>query len=163
MLPLLFVAALAVLAGFYGRAPAPAAAAPQVLQARALAESMAVYRQAVRDYYRAHDAAGAGVDLDTLRAAGTLPAWSMLSAPGAAAPWTHYRAADGVVYVYPAAPVPDLTAELLRLSQRSLTVAVFRAADASLYSPVDGRRTAAPALAALPVPDGAPVWMAGRE
>ena len=164
MLQLLIATTMAVLTGFYALAAERRADALHAQQARVLAESMSVYRQAVVAYYRTHDVTGASVDLDTLNAAGVLPAWSSLSSAGAASPWAHYRDADGVIYVYPAAaPSSAITTELVKLSRRSLNLGLFHAADASLTSPVDGLRTTPAALAALPIPDGAPVWMAGRE
>jgi hypothetical protein len=89
-----------------------------------------------------------------------LPAWSKLATSPTVA-WTNYRDGAGQIYIFPAAAgARPIVAELLALSRNSLNVGVYRAADHTLFSPVDGTRIALPTLGDAVIPDGAPVWLA---
>ena len=130
-------------------------------QATEVAETMGVYRQAVVAYFKANDVTDTSVSLADLQLAGVLPAWSGLSTGAAAATWTNYRDSSGRIYIFPAASgSPPIITELLALSRNSLNVGIYRAADHTLLSPVDGARIALPALGGAVIPDGAPVWLA---
>ena len=130
-------------------------------QAHDDAGTMGIYRQAVMDYFEANDVTDTSVSLADLKAAGVLPAWSRLATGATAVTWTNYRDSAGRIYIFPAAAgAPPIIAELLALSRNSLNVGIYRAADHTLYSPVDGKRIALPALGGAVIPDGAPVWLA---
>lgn len=129
-------------------------------QAHDDAETMGIYRQAVMDYFAANNVTDTSVGMADLKAAGVLPAWSRLATGAKAVTWTNYRDGAGRIYVFPAAGAPPIIAELLALSRNSLNVGIYRAADHTLFSPVDGKRTALPALGGAVIPDGAPVWLA---
>ena len=129
-------------------------------QASEDAETMGIYRQAVTAWFKANGVVDTSASLADLKAAGVLPAWSRL-ATGTATIWTNYRDSAGQIYIFPAAAgAPPVIAELLALSRNSLNVGIYRAADHTLFSPVDGTRIALPALGAAVIPDGAPVWLA---
>jgi hypothetical protein len=129
-------------------------------QANDDAETMGIYRQAVMDWFKANNVTDTSVSLADLKAAGVLPAWSRLST-GSATTWTNYRDSAGQIYIFPAAAgTRPIVAELLALSRNSLNVGVYRAADHTLFSPVDGTRIALPPLGDAVIPDGAPVWLA---
>jgi hypothetical protein len=124
------------------------------------AATMGIYREAVTAWFKANNVTGTGVGLADLKSAGVLPAWSRL-ATGSTAVWTNYRDDAGQIYIFPAAAGGrPIVAELLALSRNSLNVGVYRAADHTLSSPVDGTRIALPPLGDAVIPDGAPVWLA---
>ncbi|MTV41729.1 hypothetical protein [Duganella radicis] len=160
---LLVIVVMAALGGFY-LLPAERghiAAGEQLM--REQAGAMGIYRQAVITYFSLHDQTDTSVDISTLRASGLLPAWSPLASPGAAPAWANYRDSAGVIYIYPLAQAaPNMVGEVLKLSHNSMNVGVYRAADHSLYSPLDGARVAL-AAGTFAIPDGAPVWMAARN
>ncbi len=155
---------MTALAGVYMLPAERSEMAVQDLKARELAESMGVYRQAVVAYFSASDVTDTSVDIDTLKGAGMVPTWSTLYTNSAATIWKNYRDSAGVIYVYPATlPSANITSELLKLSQYSLTVGIYRNSDGSLYSPVDGARITLTSLGGVSIPDTAPVWMAARN
>lgn len=130
-------------------------------RAMELAESMALYREAVIRYFTLNDLTDASVSLDALRTAGLLPSWSSLYTHGSSVPWTNYRGADGTIYVYAtAAPAVNIQAELAELSRNSLYAGAYRAGAGVLVSPVFGSTgISLAALATRSVPDNAPVWI----
>jgi hypothetical protein len=155
---------MAALTGFYMLPAERGRIAVEQRQARELAESMALYRQAVVSYYSANDVTGASIGIDTLKAAGVVPSWSALYTRSAQAIWGNYRDSAGVIYIYPATPAPrNIVGEVLALSGNSLNVGIYRASDRSLYAPADGTRVALAPQAAAAIPDGALVWLAARE
>jgi hypothetical protein len=159
MWAVLIVVFALTLGGWYGW---PAEHGREVVagqQAHDDAETMGIYRQAVIDWFKANNVTDTSVSLDDLKGAGVLPAWSRLST-GSATVWTNYRDSAGQIYIFPAAGAPPVIAELLALSRNSLNVGIYRAADHTLFSPVDGTRVALPALGGAVIPDGAPVWLA---
>ena len=161
MWAVLIVVFMAMLGGWYGW---PAEHRQQVVaqqQASDHAADMGVYRQAVVAWFKANDVNDTSVSLADLKQAGVLPAWSRLSTSPTAALWTNYRDSAGQIYIFPAATgAPAIVAELLALSRNSLNVGIYRAADHTLWSPVDGTRIALPSLGGAVIPDGAPVWLA---
>jgi hypothetical protein len=160
MWAVLIVVFALTLGGWYGW---PAEHGREVVveqQAHDDAETMSIYRQAVMDYFQTHNVTDTGVSLADLKAAGVLPAWSRLSTGATAVTWTNYRDSAGRIYIFPAAGAPPIITELLALSRNSLNVGIYRAADNTLFSPVDGKRIALPALGGAVIPDGAPVWLA---
>lgn len=130
-----------------------------------LAENMALYREAVIDYFTANDVTDTSVDLATLKAGNHLPAWSSLYTSPSAPAWSNYRDAGGLIYVYATAvPAVNIVHEMATLSRGSYNVGYYREADSSLQSPVFGDTgISLAALAARSVPDGAPVWLGRRK
>jgi len=126
------------------------------------AAEMGIYRQAVIDYFSAHDLRATSVAAATLRSSGYLPAWTRMYQQGGALAWSNYRDANGVIYVY-ALGVPDrsLAGELVRLARHSVLLGGYDGNSATLQSPVHGN-TGIPisALSGRSIPDGAPVWIA---
>jgi hypothetical protein len=123
-----------------------------------------VYRQAVVAYFSANDMTNTSVDIDTLKAAGMVPTWSMLYTSSDTSIWANYRDSSGVIYIYPATLTStNIVSEVLKLSRNSMTVGIYRASDHSLYSPVDGTRVVLNSLGGVSIPDTAPVWMAARH
>jgi hypothetical protein len=158
------VAVMAALTGFYMLPAERSYIAMKNLQARELAESMGVYRQAVVAYFSANDMTNTSVDIDTLKAAGMVPTWSMLYTSSDTSIWANYRDSSGVIYIYPATLTStNIVSEVLKLSRNSMTVGIYRASDHSLYSPVDGTRVVLNSLGGVSIPDTAPVWMAARH
>lgn len=158
------VMVMAALAGFYMLPAERSHIAVQNLQARELAESMGIYRQAVVAYFSDNDVLDTSVHIDTLKSSDKLPTWSTLYTRSATSIWRNYRDCNGVIYIYPATlAAPNIVSELLTLSRNSMTVAIYRASDHSLYSPADGTRVALVSLGAATIPDMAPVWLAARD
>lgn len=165
MWSLVIVFVMAALTGFYAMPAERSRLATENQSARELAESMALYRQAVLAYYSAHQVNDPSVDIDTLKQSGVVPSWSTLSTRSASVIWANHRDGAGVIYIYPSVPAPrNIVAEVLKLSGNSMLVGVYRAADQSLYSPADGTRVAlaSPGPAAA-IPDAALVWLAPRQ
>lgn len=127
-----------------------------------VAGSMALYRQAVVDYFTANDVRGTSVSLAALKSSHMLPTWSLLYQQGAAPIWGNYRDANGIIYIYamslPAASVVD---EMARLSNNSVLAGTYRNNAATLQSAVFGdTHIPVTVLAGKSIPDGAPVWIA---
>jgi hypothetical protein len=163
MWAVLIVVFAVTLGGWYGWPAERQREAVVRQQASEDAETMGIYRQAVVDYFRANGATDTSVSLADLKLAGVLPAWSRLSA-GSTSVWTNYRDSAGQIYIFPAAAgTTPIVAELLTLSRNSLNVGIYRAADNTLFSPVDGTRVALPPLGGAVIPDGAPVWLASCD
>jgi hypothetical protein len=131
-------------------------------RAMQLAESMALYREAVLRYFSVNSGQTsvsiANTDAQLLA---MLPAWSSLQSAPASTPWRNYRDAAGIIYIYPAAlPALNIQAELAQLSRNSHLVGSYRQSGMVLVSPVYGVTSISLAsLAASGVPDGAPVWI----
>jgi hypothetical protein len=160
MWAVLIVVFVAALGGWYGWPAEHGREAVVRQQASEDAGSMGIYREAVMAWFKANDVTDTSVSLADLKLAGVLPAWSKLATVPTAA-WTNYRDGAGRIYIFPAAAgTRPIVAELLALSRNSLNVGIYRAADHTLASPVDGTRIALPALGDAVIPDGAPVWLA---
>jgi hypothetical protein len=161
MWAVLIVVVALTLGGWYGWPAEQRREAVVRQQASNDAETMGIYRAAVIAWFKANNVTDASASLADLKAAGVLPAWSRLSTASVATAWTNYRDGAGQIYIFPAAAgAPPVIAELLALSRNSLNVGVYRAADHTLFSPVDGTRIALPPLGDAVIPDGAPVWLA---
>jgi len=133
------------------------------MQAREMADSMGVYRQAVVRYFTATGKLDWSASMDELKDGHYLPEWSSVYAQGDAAPWDNYRNADGIIFIYPKVlPETNIVPDLLALAHNSVTVTVYRAADNTLYSPGDNMPVTLD-LGGKPIPDGAPVWMAASH
>jgi hypothetical protein len=134
-------------------------------QAAQLADSMALYRQAVVAYFDAHPAQNGSVSMATLQSSNALPAWSTLSSQPAASMWANFRDTDGMIYIYAAKlPPHSIANDIVRLSQNSVLTGVFRTGDTTLHSPVFGDTgIKLPAPASVSIPNGSPVWIATRS
>lgn len=158
------VAAMAALTGVYMLPAERSQITIQNQQARELAETMGIYRQAVVAYFSANNVTNTSVSINTLKNAGMLPTWSILYTSSTTSIWANYRDSSGVIYIYPATtPSLNIVSELLKLSQNSMNVGIYRASDNSLYSPLDGIRVTLGSLGAASIPDSAPVWIAARN
>ncbi|HEY8608103.1 MAG TPA: type IV pilus biogenesis protein PilM [Noviherbaspirillum sp.] len=164
MWSLLIVSVMAALAAFYMRGVEQPLEGLADRKAADLAESMAVYREAVIRYYTLNDLTNASVSLDDLKAANLLPAWSALKTqPGVI--WRNYRDAAGTIYVYAnTLPPVNIQSELAALSKNSHLVGAYKQAGGKLHSPVYGETTISlAALSTRGVPDNAPVWIGARQ
>ncbi|NRR33764.1 type IV pilus biogenesis protein PilM [Oxalobacteraceae bacterium] len=161
MWPLAVLTTLLSLSGYYALEGQQRQTAASQGKAAVLADSMAVYREAVRQYFASHPGPQRSVTLAALRASHALPAWSPLYTDTGPAPWANYRAADGTIYIYAAAATQNIAADVVRLSRNSVLAGVFRAGDTTLYSPVFGNTgIPLPTPAEAAIPDGSPVWIA---
>lgn len=158
---LLVITVLASMAGVYGNFGSQVLYGIERNDAREIAESMGLYREAVIQYYTANDLKNHSVELNMLKIAKLVPAWSTLYTRSDASIWRNYRAADGTIYVY-ATELPSMSiqSELARLSKNSYFAGVYRKNGKTLYSPVFGDTGISLAvLANKSVPDNAPVWI----
>jgi hypothetical protein len=130
-----------------------------------LAESMALYREAVILYYTANNLTNTSVSLATLITANMVPTWSTLYTSSTAPIWANYRDAGGIIYVYATSlPPVDILSEIAQLSQNSYLAGAYRQTGTLLYSPVYGDTgISLAALASKSVPDNAPVWVGMRR
>lgn len=121
--------------------------------AQALAENLAIYRQATLDYARMHPGTRGAVPSTKL----PLPTWY----PGPNPLWRNF-VRDGTVVAYAsAAPSVDITSEIASLADGSLFAgvayrnAVVRRDNANPSAPENG----VPLPAGLTIANGLPVWM----
>lgn len=121
--------------------------------AQALAENLAIYRQATLDYARTHPGTRGAVSPTKL----PLPAWY----PGPNPLWRNF-VRDGTVVAYAsAAPPVNITGEIATLADGSLFAgvayrnAVVRPVNANPNAPANG----VPLPAGLKIANGLPVWM----
>ncbi|WP_253546783.1 type IV pilus biogenesis protein PilM [Herbaspirillum rubrisubalbicans] len=148
--------------GFYSSTSSQALAVVQSNSGREVAAEMALYRQAVIDYFSAHDLRGTSVSIEALKSAKALPSWSVLYQQSDRLIWDNYRDQDGIIYIYATAlPSTNITADLNQLSGNSLLVGVYRHGKSTLQSGIFGD-TGIPvaALAGRGIADGAPLWIA---
>ncbi|HYD61622.1 MAG TPA: type IV pilus biogenesis protein PilM [Noviherbaspirillum sp.] len=159
---ILMVLSLASLAGLYATFDKPALAAYENVDAVNLVRDMAHYREAVIAYFAQNPGVYPRADITALLSANVWPSWSTLQHKHTLPRWAHYRDSDGMLYVYAASePDVNLFPELMKLTQNSVLVGVYRAGDTTLYSPVlgdTGRKLPTSGSAAIPV--GSPVWIA---
>lgn len=162
---LLVITVLASMAGVYANFSEQALYSIARNDAREIAETMGLYREAVIQYYTANDIKGHSVDLKVLKTASLVPAWSTLYTRSEESIWGNYRAADGTIYVYAKAlPTMNIQSELARLSRNSYMAGTYRNKGKILFSPVFGDTGISLAvLADRNVPDNAPVWIGYRR
>lgn len=153
------------LAGVYATVDTKSASVIRDTNAAKLADSMAIYRTAVTQYFTANGSPPQSVDIDTLKAANVLPEWSSLYVQPATSIWANYMDAEGLIYIYAVSlPPPDVITHVLNLSHNSILAGVFRTGDTVLYSPVFGdTNIRLPAPSEAQIPNGSPVWVAMRE
>lgn len=158
---LVVISMLAVLAAVYASLGERAHWQVERAAAEDVAQSMALYRDAVIRYYAANDLRNHSVSLDELKASGLIPQWSALFSRSEESIWGNFRAADGMVYVFATRlPATDIQAELARLSRNSYLAGAYRQLDQRLVSPHYGDTgISLPELADRAVPDKAPVWI----
>lgn len=156
------VLSLASLAGLYVTFDKPALLANENVAAVNLARDMAHYREAVIAYFAQNPGVYPRVDLTALLDANVWPSWSTLQDRPTLPMWAHYRDSDGMLYVYAATkPNVNLFPELMKLTQNSVLVGVYRTGDTTLNSPVFGNTgRKLPASGSVAIPEGSPVWIA---
>lgn len=159
----LVLAAMLAVTGVYSFPVERNQAVVQEFEVRKAAENMALYREAVVRYFDVNNVTNTSVTIDDLKTAGHLPNWTTVSINSALSNWANFRDAAGTIYIYPAVlPSSNMVTAVLEVSEYSSLVAVYRAVDTSLYFSVDGQSVIATSLSGIPIPDGAPVWIATR-
>jgi hypothetical protein len=156
------------LTGVYTVANEQAITRVESRKAMTQAENMAVYREAVIQYFTDNDDKKVEAPFASVKS--YLPAWSLMKDETDPI-WANWRDNKGVIYVYPKRPLGvDILKELLALSQNSHLVGAYAEKDkgnkASLLSPlVDVVEFTLDELkhAKNPVPPNAPVWIGYRK
>ncbi|KVQ02902.1 pilus assembly protein PilM [Burkholderia ubonensis] len=145
---------LASLAAVYATLDNGAASAlPPPQAAQALADNLAIYRQAALDYARLHPGTRGAVSVKQL----PFPSWY----PGPNSLWRNYIAGGTVVTYAAAQPPLNISGEIAALADGSLLAgvayrgAVVRAGYARSDLPSNG----VPLPAGLKIANGLPVWM----
>ncbi|KVN99356.1 pilus assembly protein PilM [Burkholderia ubonensis] len=145
---------LASLAAVYATLDNGAASAlPPPQAAQALADNLAIYRQAALDYARLHPGTRGAVSNTQLK----FPSWY----PGANPLWRNYFAGGTVVTYAAAQPPLNISGEIAALADGSLLAgvayrgAVVRAGYARSDLPSNG----VPLPTGLKIANGLPVWM----
>jgi hypothetical protein len=179
----LVLAILFSVAGYYAMSDQKYAAAAQPAnQQLTLAGDMAIYRQAVIDYYKSNP--GAPLDAGVPNSALTpfFPEWSDKAA--LSSQWSNWIDGTYHIYIYEQAPLPiNIVSSIVKLSQNSVQAgaAVVQGGQQVLYAPADiptalpstmGSSSGLPYAsdyashdpvvlpAAAAIPTGSPVWMA---
>jgi len=162
---LFVITVLAAIGSVYTNFGGHAASTMALNKARDMAENMAVYREAVVQYYTINDIKDKSVTLAAMKAAKVVPTWSTLYTTSTDPIWSNYRAADGTIYVYALKlPNMDIQTELAYLSRNSYLVGTYKKSGNTLYSPVFGNTgISLAALSSKAVPDNAPVWIGYRR
>jgi hypothetical protein len=162
---MLVLAIMVSLTGFYRLIDEESMTAVEQVKAENLADSMAIYREAVVAYFTQHPGELGSVSIDKLKSTDALPSWSTLYQKPATSIWANYRHDDGVIYIYASSPPPvDIAAEVVRLSQNSVLTGIFKTGDTTLHSPAYGdTKVTLPPPAKAPIPNGSPVWIAMRK
>lgn len=162
MWAMVIVAVMVSLTGFYRLIDKEGMASVEQVKADNLADSMAIYREAVTTYFTQHPGEFDSVGIDKLKSTNALPSWSTLYQQPATSIWANYRHDDGVIYIYAATlPPVNISADVARLSQNSVLAGVFRTGDTTLHSPVFGdTKVKLPPPGKAPIPNGSPVWIA---
>ena len=162
---IVIMVAMMSLAGLYAMTDIKSVSEVRDTNAAKLADSMAIYRTAVTQYFTANGSPPRSVDIQTLKAANVLPEWSPLYTQPATSIWANYTDAEGLIYIYAVStPPPDVITHVLTLSHNSILVGVFRTGDTSLYSPIFGdTNIRLPAPSEVQIPNGSPVWVAMRD
>ncbi|HYD63740.1 MAG TPA: type IV pilus biogenesis protein PilM [Noviherbaspirillum sp.] len=156
--------AMISLTGFYSVANQVRSPVSVTTNSAALAASMAIYRTAVVTYLQANPGflgprvSDANVDL-TLRS--RYPRNPI---------WTNYIAPDQTIYIYASTlPPVDIAADIAGLSKNSILAGRANTTTNRLESAVFPNTTQSlllpniPPLAAPPIPNGSPVWLAYRN
>ncbi|WP_321873303.1 type IV pilus biogenesis protein PilM [Burkholderia ubonensis] len=145
---------LASLAAVYATLDNGAASAlPQPQAAQALADNLAIYRQAALDYARLHPGTRGAVSNAQMK----FPSWY----PGANALWRNYIAGGTVVTYAAAQPPVNISGEIAALADGSLLAGVaYRGAIVRAgYARSDLPSNGVPLPAGLKIANGLPVWM----
>ena len=179
----LVLAMLFSVAGYYAMTDQKQVAATQTAQIQlTLAGDMAIYRQAVIDYYKANPGAPLNGAVSTPVLSAYFPGWS--NTAELSAQWSNWIDGNGTIYIYTQAPLPtNIISSIVSLSQNSILAgeAVMQGGQLVLYAPADiptappstmGSSSGLPyasdygphgALALPPaaaIPAGSPVWLA---
>lgn len=107
-------------------------------KARHLANDMAIYRNAVIDYFSANPALKSTKVPDN---ALVFPSWhTRIATPTAKTQWDNYIDADGTIYIYALSSLPvNITSDIVALAKNSILVGEESVVDGkqALYSPAD--------------------------
>lgn len=127
-----------------------------------IADSMAVYRDAVSRYFASRQTEYGSISNAALQAANALPSWYVGPSAAYGWNWANYRGSNGLIYIYATAePQVNIAADIVKLSDNSILAGLYRDGDANLYSPVYGpTNIPLPPSALAPIPNGSPVWVA---
>jgi hypothetical protein len=164
---LVVLTVLVSLTGYYATANKNGLSDPTAVASMPYAESMAIYREAVIQYFTVPAHSGETNTSITLSALTPfLPTWSTMNQAPWSTMWKNYRDASGVIYIYAAqfpGGVPGgVVADIVELSQHSIFAGMYRQGATTVYSPINGNTPfAIPAAANIPV--GSPVWVAMRR
>ncbi|WP_034300968.1 type IV pilus biogenesis protein PilM [Herbaspirillum sp. RV1423] len=153
---------LVSVAGIYSTKNLQTLAATESRVAGSVASEMAIYRDAVVNYFTVYNLYNTSVSFGALKSSGMLPSWSLMFQKSEAPIWNNYRDAAGVIYIYATAlPDDNILGELASLSHNSILAGAYRSSLSNLQSPVFGdTNIPVTALSGKSVPDGAPVWIA---
>jgi hypothetical protein len=141
-------------------------AAAEQAKAESLADSMAIYREAVTLHFTRNPGSFQSVAIGTLISTNALPNWSTLYQQPATSIWANYRdSGNGMIYIYAASPPPvNIVSDVVKLSQNSVLAGMYRTGDTTLYSPVVGDTgISLPPQANAQIPNRSPVWVAMRK
>lgn len=156
------VAILIAVAGVFATKNSRTLDGVQASLAASTAAEMGIYRNAVINYFTAHDSSPGVVTTASLKSGGYLPSWSRLYQQSTPLAWSNYRDASGIIYIYTTTlPDRNLVAELARLAQNSVLFGVYDSTTNKLQSPAAGNTNIpTSAISAMSIPNGAPVWIA---
>lgn len=159
---ILMILALASLGGLYATLYNDSVLANENAGTVVMARDMAHYREAVITYFNQNPSIYQSVALATLRDANVVPTWSTLFQRPSVSTWANYRDTDGMIYVFAQSlPPANLLPELMKLTQDSVMVGVYRPGDTTLYSPIFGdTKRKLPSTGSVSIPAGSPVWIA---
>jgi len=121
------------LTGYYSLVDEKVVPIAQDVNARNLATSMGVYRQAVINY--ASDKTHSTEINMSVNPSEKFPTGYTTSS---AALWTNYVDGNGIIYIFPAAPLPvNITSEIVALSQNSILAGESNSTGDALIAPAD--------------------------
>ena len=156
------MAVLIAVAGIYATRSAQTVDVARQSQAASVAAEMAMYRNAVVDYFTANDFNSTTVSTTALKNGGYLKPWTRMSQQGTPLLWSNWRDANGIIYIYATSlPAQNLTGELARLAYNSVFFGLYDSSLPTLQSPVSGdTHIPISAISGKSIPNGAPVWIA---
>jgi hypothetical protein len=155
------MAAIASLSGLYVSIDKKLLLSNENMETVNLAKDMAIYREAVITYFARNPSIYRSVSLNTLKSANVLPAGSTLYSRPYTSIWANYRDTDGMIYVYTSTlPTTNIYPEVMKLTQNSILVGVYRTGDTTLYSPAIGNtKHKLPSPTNVTIPEGSTVWV----
>lgn len=156
------MAILVAVAGVYATRNAQTLDDAQATKAVSMAADMAIYRNAVVDYFTATNIKPGVASKNALVSGNYLPAWSRMTTQTTPLMWNNYRDAAGIIYIYATElPKTNLTGELASLAQNSILFGTYDSTTNRLWSPTAGSTNIpTTSISSLSIPNGAPVWLA---